>query len=109
MIPPTARLPCGKLVDLDNSLDYIKHGTFTIRCRKSMLEAPTELAKVHLNGIGFATKGIAKAKATMEINMGLIGSFKVQDIHTKSVASGVVDAGPAFRVSKGHGIITRDE
>ena len=109
MIPPKARLPYEKSANLENALDYIKHGTFTIRYRQSILEAPIELAKVELNGIRVAKKGIAKAKATMRINMDLIGSFKVQDIHTKSAASLVFDAGAAFRASKGHGIVTRDE
>ncbi|KAI9760913.1 MAG: hypothetical protein M1835_000080, partial [Candelina submexicana] len=67
MIPPKAKLPCEKTASLENALDYIKHDTFIVRHRQSILEAPVELAKVELNGIRVAKNGVAKMKATMRI------------------------------------------
>lgn len=107
MIPPKARLPYEKSATLENALDYISHGMFTVYYRHSILEGPTELAKVKLNGLRVAKEGVTRMKATMRIGKDLIGSFKAQDSYTKSVASVVFDAGAALR--KSHGLVKRND
>lgn len=109
MIPPKARLPCENTASLENALDYIKHETFIVRHRQSILEAPVELAKVELDGIRVAKNGVAKLKATMKLGRDLIGSFRVHDVYTKSAASVVFDAGSAFRALKSQGIVVKSD
>ena len=108
MIPPKARLPYERVINLENALDYISYGIFTVYYRHSILKAPTELAKTKLNGLRVAKEGVTKMKATMTIGKDLRGTFKVQDNYTKSVASVRFDAGAALRTLKSDGLIKRD-
>lgn len=109
MVPPKARLPYERVVNLENALDYINHGLFTVYYRHSILKAPTELARTELNGLRVAKEGVTKMKATMTIGKDLSGTFKVQDNYTKSVASVRFDAGAALRTLKSDGLIKRDD
>ena len=97
MIPPKAALPCEKTALLENALDYIKQETFRVRYRRLILEAHVELARVEWNGMRFGKTGVAKLRATMRIGRDLVGSFRVHDVYTKSVACVFFDAGTAFR------------
>jgi len=109
MIPPKALLPYKKTATLENALDYISHGMFTVYYRHSILEGPIELAKVELNGLRVAKEGVTKVKTTMRIGKDLMGSLKAQDSYTKSVASVVFDGGAAFRALKSHGLVKRND
>ena len=109
MIPPKARLPYERVINLENALDYISQGVFTVYYRHSILKLPTEIAKTELNGLRVAKEGVTKMKATMTIGKDLSGTFKVQDNYTKSVASVRFDAGAALRTLKSDGLIKRDD
>ncbi len=76
MISPKALLPYEKTATLENALDYISHGMFTVYYRHSILEGPIEFAKVELNGLRVAKEGVAKVKTTMRIGKDLIGSLR---------------------------------
>lgn len=109
MVPPKARLPYERFINLENALDYISHGMFTVYYRHSILRAPTELAKIELNGLRVAKEGLTKMKATMTIGKNLSGTFKVQDNHTKSAASVRFDAGAALRTLKSDSLMKRND
>ncbi|KAL9009738.1 MAG: hypothetical protein Q9173_005261 [Seirophora scorigena] len=109
MVPPKARLPYERVVNLENALDYISHGLFTVYYRHSILKAPTELAKTELNGLRVAKEGVTKMKATMTIGKDLSGTFKVQDNYTRSVASVRFDAGAALQTLKSDGLIKSND
>ena len=109
MVPLKARLPYERVVNLENALDYIKTGFFTVYYRHSNLKALTELARTELNGLRVAKEGVTKMKATMTISKDLSGTFKVQDNYTESVASVRFDAAAALRTLKSDGLIKRDD
>lgn len=109
MVPPKARLPCKRTVKLENAIDYIRHGIFTIYYRHSILGALVELTKLELNGLRVAKEGMTKMKATMVIDKDLSGAFEAQDIYTKSFASVRFDAGAALRTLESGGLFKRDE
>ena len=109
MIPPKARLPYEKVLNLENALDYISHGMFTVYYRHSILKAPIELAKIELKGLRVAKEGLTKMKAAMTIGKDLSGTFKVQDNYTKSAASVRFDAGVSLQILKSDGVIKSNE
>lgn len=109
IVPPKARLPFERVVNLENALDYISRGLFTVYSRHSILKVPTELARTELNGLRVAKEGVTKMKATMTIGKDLSGTLKVQDNYTKSIASVRFDAGAVLRTLKSDGLIKRDD
>lgn len=109
MIPSKAALPCEKTTLLENALDYIKQETFRVRYRRSILEAPVEIARVEWNGMRFGKAGVAKLRATMRIGRDLVGNFRVHDVYTKSVVSVDFDAGRAFRAPQSHDVVVTKE
>lgn len=109
MIPPKARLPYERVVNLENALDYISCGMFTVYYRHSILKAPVEIARIELNGLRVAKEGLTKMEAMMTIGKNLSGTFKVQDNFTKSIASLDFDAGVALQRPQSDGIVVRNE
>ena len=109
IVPPKARLLYERVVRLENALDYISHGMFTMYYRHSILQVPTELATVELYGLRVAMEGVTKMTATMRIGKDLSGTFQVQDNYTKSVASVRFDAGAALRTLNNDGLVKRNQ
>jgi len=110
MIPSLARLPYRKSLALESAFDYINYGSLIICYRYSMLEVPTELASIKLNGIRVGKKGISKMKATMEIGKDLVGEFRMRDSFTQSTVSVMFDGGAAFQaLKKSTGLVARKD
>ena len=109
MIPAKASLPFEKTENFETVKDYLKSDIFLIQYRQSILKAPVDLAKVQLDGIRVAKKGIPHFKATLKIGKDLVGHFKVHDTWTRSAASIVFDAGVAFRAPRDPAIVVRDD
>lgn len=108
MIPPKARLPYKRIINLENALNYINYEIFTIYYRYSILEAFIKFVKIKLNDLRVVKERVIKMKAIMTIDKNLRDTFKVQDNYIKSVAFVRFNARAALRTLKSDDLIKRD-
>jgi len=98
LIPPKTPLPCKKSDLMESAMDYIRLASFGIRCRRTLFDAPIEIAEdVVLDNIRLAKKGQAKFKVTMEMDKDLTGSVTVQDVWIRSKKTVDFDSGRLFQ------------
>ena len=87
MVPVKAQLPYKRIARSVNALDDCHSTTFSVLCRRSVFDAPIELAKLNLDGLRVTKEGGTNIKAILTMDRNLMGTLDIYDTCTRSEAS----------------------